>query len=195
MEPDWAYVSAELKRKGVTLTLLWQEYRESHPDGYAYTRFCTSFRAFERRTSARFRHRLSIPFIPSCLPTTAWFSGTHHFEPVDFVIDHGRGRHDAYSAGSCQRSYARACGCRQRPEHVGIGTDCELDVPERGEFEPVPATPVDPEVAARSTLYGGMHNRLDLHQAAHLHASGGKSIGSDWEYIRHFEPSHMPYLT
>ena len=39
----------------------------------------------------------------------------HHFEPVDFVIDHGRGHHDAYSAGSCQRIYARACGCRQRP--------------------------------------------------------------------------------
>ena len=38
----------------------------------------------------------------------------HHFEPVDFVIDHGRGHHDAYSAGSCQRIYARACGCRQR---------------------------------------------------------------------------------
>ena len=81
------------------------------------------------------------------------------------------------------------------PEHVGIGTDCELDVPERGDFEPLPATPVDPEVAARSTLYGGMYNRLDLHQAAHSHASGGKSIGPDWEYIRHFEPSHMPNLT
>ena len=39
----------------------------------------------------------------------------HHFEPVDFVIDHGRGHHDAYSAGSCQRTYARARGCRQRP--------------------------------------------------------------------------------
>ena len=39
----------------------------------------------------------------------------HHFEPVDFVIDHGRGHHDAYSTGSCQRTYARACGCRQRP--------------------------------------------------------------------------------
>ena len=37
------------------------------------------------------------------------------FEPVDFVIDHGRGHHDAYSAGSCQRIYARAYGCRQRP--------------------------------------------------------------------------------
>ena len=81
------------------------------------------------------------------------------------------------------------------PEHVGIGTDCELDAPGRGDFELVPATPVEPEVAARSTLYGGMYNRLDLHQAAHLHASGGKSIGPDWECIRHFEPSHMPYLT
>ena len=36
----------------------------------------------------------------------------HHFEPVDFVIDHGRGHHDAYSAGSCQRTYARACECQ-----------------------------------------------------------------------------------
>ena len=81
------------------------------------------------------------------------------------------------------------------PEHVGIGTDCELDAPGRGDFEPIPATPVEPAEAARSTLYGGIYNRLDLHQAAHLHASGGKSIGPDWECIRHFEPSHMPYLT
>ena len=57
VEPDWAYVSTELKRKGVTLTLLWQEYRESQPDGYSYPWFCSAFRAFERRTSARFRHR------------------------------------------------------------------------------------------------------------------------------------------
>ena len=45
--PDWASVSTELKRKGVTLTLLWQEYRESHPDGYGYTWFCNGLRAFE----------------------------------------------------------------------------------------------------------------------------------------------------
>jgi microsomal dipeptidase-like Zn-dependent dipeptidase len=80
------------------------------------------------------------------------------------------------------------------PEHVGIGTDCELDVLERGEFEPLPATPVDPEVTARSTLYGGIYNSLFLHQASHLQASGGESIGPDWECIRHFEPSHIPYL-
>ena len=32
--PDWAQVHTELKRKGVTLSLLWVEYRQDHPDGY-----------------------------------------------------------------------------------------------------------------------------------------------------------------
>ena len=41
-EPDWPAVAQELKRKGVTLTLLWQEYRAAHPDGYGYTWFCES---------------------------------------------------------------------------------------------------------------------------------------------------------
>jgi hypothetical protein len=43
-EPDWPYVAQELKRKGVTLTLLWQEYRATHPDGYGYTWFCPTTR-------------------------------------------------------------------------------------------------------------------------------------------------------
>lgn len=56
-EPDWAKVATELKRKGVTLVLLWQEYRADHPDGYGYTWFCEQFRAFENRTSPSFRNR------------------------------------------------------------------------------------------------------------------------------------------
>lgn len=38
--PDWSYVYQELKRKGVTKFLLWQEYRERYPEGYQYSRFC-----------------------------------------------------------------------------------------------------------------------------------------------------------
>ncbi len=38
--PEWARVHSELQRKGVTLLLLWQEYRAGHPDGYNYSRFC-----------------------------------------------------------------------------------------------------------------------------------------------------------
>jgi transposase len=56
-EPDWAKVSSEMKRKGVTLTLLWQEYRERHPNGYGYTWFCQRFVAFEEPSNATFRNR------------------------------------------------------------------------------------------------------------------------------------------
>jgi len=38
--PDWPGVQEQLKRKGVTLKLLWQEYRQAHPVGYGYSRFC-----------------------------------------------------------------------------------------------------------------------------------------------------------
>ena len=37
---DFQAVHTELKRKGVTLKLLWREYRREHPEGYGYSRFC-----------------------------------------------------------------------------------------------------------------------------------------------------------
>jgi len=43
--PDWDYIFAELRRKGVTLELLWHEYRGQHPDhGYSYSRYCELYR-------------------------------------------------------------------------------------------------------------------------------------------------------
>ena len=38
--PDWAWVHRELRRKGVTLSLVWEEYRAAHPDGLGFTAFC-----------------------------------------------------------------------------------------------------------------------------------------------------------
>ena len=48
-EPDWAALARELKRPGVTMTILWEEYREVHSEGYGYSRFCDLLRGFERR--------------------------------------------------------------------------------------------------------------------------------------------------
>ena len=48
-EPDWAALARELKRPGVTMSILWEEYREVHPEGYGYSRFCDLLRGFERR--------------------------------------------------------------------------------------------------------------------------------------------------
>jgi len=50
-EPDWAEIHGEMKRKGVTLALLWQEYRVGRPDGYGYSRFCDLYRDWRGRTS------------------------------------------------------------------------------------------------------------------------------------------------
>jgi transposase len=50
-EPDWATLSRELKRPGVNLMVLWEEYRQAHPDGYGYSRFCDLYREFERKLS------------------------------------------------------------------------------------------------------------------------------------------------
>jgi transposase len=46
--PDWAKVHVELRRPGVTLTLLWLEHREEFPDGYSYSQFCAHYRRWQR---------------------------------------------------------------------------------------------------------------------------------------------------
>jgi transposase len=56
-QPDWSAVSRELKKRGVTLSLLWDEYRGDHPDGYGYSAFCDQYRLWERRLSPSMRQR------------------------------------------------------------------------------------------------------------------------------------------
>ena len=50
--PDWAEMHRELKtrrRTGVTLQLLWLEYKEVHADGLQYSQFCALYRAWRSR--------------------------------------------------------------------------------------------------------------------------------------------------
>ena len=48
--PDWVQLHRELgSKKGVTLRLLWQEYRLAEPRGYGYSRFCELYRAWRGR--------------------------------------------------------------------------------------------------------------------------------------------------
>ncbi len=56
-QPDWGYVHRELRRKGVTLSLLWQEYRAIHPDGYGYSRYCELYTSWEGRLAPVLRQR------------------------------------------------------------------------------------------------------------------------------------------
>ena len=57
--PDWAAVHRELRRPGVTLQLLWQEYRAVYPGGYGYSRYCELYRAWAKTldVTMRFEHK------------------------------------------------------------------------------------------------------------------------------------------
>jgi transposase len=67
-------------RKDVTLGLLWQEYRECHPDGYQYSAFCEHYRAFAQTLPVTLRQshapgeRLFVDYsgqtVPVIDPTT-----------------------------------------------------------------------------------------------------------------------------
>jgi DNA replication protein DnaC len=54
-QPEWARIHAELRRPGVTLLLLWEEYRAGQPDGYGYSRFCDLARSWRGRLSPTMR--------------------------------------------------------------------------------------------------------------------------------------------
>jgi len=50
-EPDWEYIHKELRKKGVTLQLLWEEYKEQYPDGYQSTQFYEHYKRWKRTIS------------------------------------------------------------------------------------------------------------------------------------------------
>src|SRR3954471_1197998 len=52
---DWRKVNEELKRRSVTLVLLWEEYRAEHADGYGYSRFCDLYGEWRKTVTATMR--------------------------------------------------------------------------------------------------------------------------------------------
>ncbi len=52
---DWRQVHEEMKRRSVTLVLLWQEYRAEQQDGYGYSRYCDLYGDWRRTISATMR--------------------------------------------------------------------------------------------------------------------------------------------
>jgi transposase len=54
-QPDWGVIHQELKKSGVTLQLLWQEYKQIHPDGYQSTQFCELYNRWKKKLKVSLR--------------------------------------------------------------------------------------------------------------------------------------------
>lgn len=74
-EPDFPTVHQELKRKGVTKQLLWQEYREQYPEnGYSYAQFCHRYLQWldhQKRSMRQIHTAGEKLFVDYCGPTMA----------------------------------------------------------------------------------------------------------------------------
>jgi transposase len=56
-EPDWQYVHKERRRKHVTLSFLWMEYRREHPGGYGYSQFCHHYKQWRAQLEPMMRQK------------------------------------------------------------------------------------------------------------------------------------------
>ena len=72
-EVDWAKVEKDLSGRGMTLMLLWEEWRETHPDGMSYPTWCRRFREWRPRRDVTMRQnrrpgeRLFVDYAGGCV--------------------------------------------------------------------------------------------------------------------------------
>lgn len=78
--PDFATFHSQLKHKGVTLQLLWEEYHGLHGEvSYSYSQFCALYRAFRgtlKRSMRQTHHAGEKLFVDYCGPTVGVIDGT-----------------------------------------------------------------------------------------------------------------------
>ena len=56
LEPDYAHLHGELKRAGITLQLLWEEYQQQHQGvAYKYSAFCEKYQQWAKRLKRSMR--------------------------------------------------------------------------------------------------------------------------------------------
>jgi len=158
-EPDWTHVHRELRRPGVTLMLLWEEYRAREPGGYGYSRWCDLYRSWEGRLSPTMRQahpageRLFVDYAGQTVEVVDGRTGEVRQAQV-FVA----------AMGASSYTYAEATWTQTLPDWIGSHTRALAF------FGGVPAqlVPDNPRVGVdRSNWYEPGLNRTYLDLATH----------------------------
>jgi transposase len=113
--PDFALIHQELKRKGVTLQLLWEEYSAAHPEGaYRYSQFCWHYQRFRDglKRSMRQVHRagdkLFIDYSGDTLPVIDASTGEIRRAQLFIAV-----------LGASNYTFAEATWTQQLPDWIG----------------------------------------------------------------------------
>ena len=132
-EPDWVWVHKEMRKKSVTLELLWQEYKAGHPDGYQYSWFCERYRQWVGRLSVTMRQthtpgdKLFVDYAGQTLPIIDGLTGKIRHAQLFVAV-----------LGASNYTFAEATWTQQLPDWIGshvrtfefIGGVTEIVVPD-----------------------------------------------------------------
>jgi transposase len=112
--PDWPAIHRELRRKGVTLTLLWHEYKAVHPEGFQYSWFCDQYRAWAgkldvvMRQEHRAGEKLFVDYAGQTLEVVDRHSGEIRQAQVFVAV-----------LGASNYTYAEATWTQALPDWIG----------------------------------------------------------------------------
>ena len=112
--PDWTLVNRELRSKGVTMFLLWQEYKASQPEGFLYSWFCENYRAWSGKLDAVMRQEHLVGekcFVDYCgktMPVTDRDTG--EIRQVQIFVE---------VMGASNYTYAEATWSQTLPDWIG----------------------------------------------------------------------------
>lgn len=156
---DWAAVHHEMKRPGVTLALLWDEYRGQHPEGYGYSAFCEHYRRWAGRLSPvmRQRHaageRMFVDYSGTRMTVTDPATGAARPAEIFIAV-----------MGASNMTYAEATWSQTLPDWIGAHTRAFAA------FGAVPALVVSDNLKSgviRACFYEPEINRSYAEMAAH----------------------------
>ncbi len=159
--PDWPALHRELKRPGVTLSLLWEEYRSVHPGGYGYSRFCDLYRDWRGRLNPTMRQahvvgeKLFVDYAGATMEVIDGLTGEIRTAQV-FVA----------TLGASSYTYAEATWTQALPDWIGshirafayFGGVPRQVVPDNLKSGVVKACLYDPEI---NRTYAGMAAHYD----------------------------------
>jgi transposase len=97
VEPDFGRIHLALRRKGVTLTLLWEEYRAANEGRrtWGLTQFCEHYKTYSKTLCRSMRHLGGVPQMIVPDNARALIADPNRYEPRanDTVLDFAR-HHD-----------------------------------------------------------------------------------------------------
>lgn len=132
--PSWAAVHEQMQRKGVTLQLLWEEYKVCHrEDGLQYSRFTDLYRDYRGRLDLSLRQvhkageKLFVDYCGQTVPVRDPASGEVRQAEIFVAV-----------LGASNYTYAEATWSQQLPDWIGsherafaaMGGTTELVVPD-----------------------------------------------------------------